>query len=51
MSERIIIRGEPVDVPPEVVTEGRAAVQAWYESQLDAREAPTPAAPSTDHEE
>lgn len=34
MSERIIIAGEPVVVPPEVVTEGRLAVQAWHKEQL-----------------
>lgn len=34
MSERIIIAGEPVVVPPEVVTDGRLAVQAWHKEQL-----------------
>lgn len=53
MPERIIINGEPVDVPPEVVTDGRAAVQAWYDQQVSATPAPSPqsATPSTVHEE
>lgn len=53
MSEQIMINDEAVVVPPEVVTAGRAAVQAWYDRQLNAAPAPTPEqdAPSTDHSE
>ena len=36
--EYVIINGEPVAVPPEVVSEGREAVAAWVERQV----APTP---------
>jgi hypothetical protein len=36
--ENILIGGEPVAVPPEVVSDGRAAVQAWHCAQLAARD-------------
>lgn len=40
MSERIIIAGEPVDIPAEVVAEGRDAVAAWYRAELEERGVP-----------
>lgn len=41
MPEFIIIDDEPVEVPAEIVSDSRAAVQAWYDAQLAARATPT----------
>jgi hypothetical protein len=40
MSERILIAGEPTDVPPEVVSAGRDAVQKWHVDTLTKKAVP-----------
>lgn len=43
MPELVIIAGQPVPVPPEVVSEGRDAVAAWMAKQPGAQKpAPVP---------
>lgn len=47
MSEFVEIAGRPVKVPDEVVAEGRAAVQKWYDDQTKSApraSSPVPAA-------
>lgn len=41
--EFIVINGEPVPVPPEVVSEGRDAVAAWAEAEARRRQGRKPA--------
>jgi hypothetical protein len=38
--ERIIINNEPVEVPADIDSQGRAAVQAWHIEQLKAAKVP-----------
>lgn len=41
--EYILIKGERVQVPPDVVSEGREAVAAWHAAQLKGASTPTSA--------
>lgn len=49
--EYILIKGERVQVPPDVVSEGREAVAAWHAAQLKgATSSPTTTAPKAREE-
>lgn len=44
--ERIVINGQPVDVPGEVEAKGREAIAAWHKAQTSGAQRATPAVPA-----